>query len=120
MKRVVIESPLSATSREGIEENKKYARRAMLDCISRGEAPFASHLLYEGDEILNDLVQSQRNIGISMGLEWGRMADVVVVYADRGVSKGMQMGMDFYRHCSIPIEYRYLDRPKDVVEAESE
>ena len=47
MTRVVLVSPLRADTRGGIEDNKRYARRCMRDCLSKDEAPFASHLLYE-------------------------------------------------------------------------
>lgn len=115
MIRVVIESPLNAPTREGIEENKAYAKRAFCDCVSRGEAPYASHLLFDQPGLLDDLVLRDRNLGINLGLEWGRLAHKVVVYADRGVSKGMQLGMDFYRHHGLPIEFRYLDCDIDAV-----
>jgi hypothetical protein len=42
MRRVIIESPYSGD----VETNVAYARAALRDCLSRGEAPLASHLLY--------------------------------------------------------------------------
>ena len=38
------------------------ARRAMLDCLKRGEAPFASHLLYT--QALDDSDAAHRKLGI--------------------------------------------------------
>ena len=40
-RRVIVESPYAGD----IETNVAYARAALRDCLSRGEAPIASHLL---------------------------------------------------------------------------
>jgi hypothetical protein len=109
MTRVVIESPLGAPDRAGIEDNKRFARECMKDCLSRDEAPYASHLMFDQPGLLDDLNPNERNLGITAGLAWGEQAHKVVVYMDRGVSSGMQRGIDYYRHRGIPIEYRYLD-----------
>lgn len=42
MRRVVIESPYAGD----VERNVRYARASLSDCLRRGEAPLASHLLY--------------------------------------------------------------------------
>jgi hypothetical protein len=110
MLRVVIESPLNALTREGIEENKSYAKRCVIDCLRRGESPYASHLFFDQPGILDDLKADDRKRGIQAGLMWGSQAHKVVVYMDRGISKGMQLGIDFYRHQGIPIEERWLDK----------
>ena len=39
MRLVVVESPYAGD----VEANLAYLRRAMRDCLLRGEAPFASH-----------------------------------------------------------------------------
>lgn len=107
--RVVIESPLNAPTREGIEENKIYAKRAMRDSLMREEAPYASHLLYDQPGILDDRIADQREAGMQSGFVWGEQAELVAVYIDRGISKGMQAGIDRYRHLGIPIEHRRID-----------
>ena len=108
MTRVVIESPLNDLTRELIEENKKYARRCMLDSLRRGEAPFASHVLYDHPDILDDMKPEERMLGITAGFYWGEMAELVAVYTDRGISSGMKRGIEFYRTHKIPVEYRSL------------
>lgn len=80
---VVIESPYAGE----VEKNVVYARRCMMDSLLRGEAPFASHLLYT--QILDDNVPSDRSLGIGAGWEWHRVADLIVFYTDRGWSRGM-------------------------------
>jgi hypothetical protein len=108
MVRVVVESPLGAPDRAGIEDNKTYARACVRDCLERGEAPYASHLFYDQPGVLNDLDPNERNMGMLAGMQWGAQAHKVVVYLDRGLSAGMQAGIDYYRHRGIPIEERYL------------
>ena len=44
--KVQLESPFGAPTRENIITNVAYALLAMRDSLGRGEAPFASHLLY--------------------------------------------------------------------------
>lgn len=90
MKRVVLESPYAGN----VERHVLYARRAMRDSIHRGEAPIASHLLYTQPGILNDLDPAERSLGISAGLEWGKLAECTVVYQDFGISRGMQLGIE--------------------------
>lgn len=117
MRRVTLESPFRTTtiklptSREiTIEEpeNVKYARACMQDCLLRGEAPFASHLLYTQEGVLDDSIPKERDLGIRAGLEYKRATDVTVVYHDRGVTSGMVWGIRFAKEIDHPIEYRTL------------
>lgn len=108
MRRVIIESPLNASTRKGIECNKEYARACMRDSLSRGEAPFASHLLYDQVGILDDIKDDERRTGINAGLEWGSIADLIAIYTDNGISPGMEEGIAHYRKIGIPIEMRSL------------
>ena len=113
MIRVIIESPLRSTSAGDYQRNKNYAVSCMRDCISRGEAPFASHLLYTTKGLLNDLKHDERTLGISMGFLWGECASKVVVYTDLGISEGMKLGIKYYNKLGIPIEYRKLAEVKE-------
>lgn len=74
--------------------NVRYARAAVRDCVLRGEAPIASHLLFTQPGILRDHVPEERNAGIEAGLAWGRVACATVAYCDRGISRGMELGME--------------------------
>jgi hypothetical protein len=102
MKLVVIESPYSGD----VEENVKYARKCVKDCLRRGEAPYASHLFYT--QVLNDLNRQERHLGIQAELDWGAKADLVAVYTDREISKGMEIGIEAAKKRGTPIEYRTL------------
>lgn len=105
MRLVLIESPLAGEYRE---RNIAYAKAAMLDCIARNEAPFASHLLYSQDGLLDDNDPDERRTGIECGLAWGAHAAATVVYSDLGLSGGMRMGIDRALDAGRPIEYRSL------------
>lgn len=104
MRRVIVESPYAGD----IATNEAYARAAMHDCFMRGEAPFASHLLYTQASVLRDDVPGERALGIEAGLLWGELADATVVYADRGISKGMQQGIERAEAAGRPVEVRSL------------
>lgn len=104
MKLVILESPFAGD----IEENIKYARECVRDSLSRGEAPIASHLLYTQEGILDDNIPEERQWGIDAGLAWKVVADKSVVYADRGISKGMEYGMKLAKEQGLEVEVRYI------------
>lgn len=108
MKLVVIESPLNAPTRAEIEENKDYAKLCVRDSLARGEAPYASHLFFDQPGLLDDLLPAQREQGMQAGFAWGARADLVAVYTDRGVSRGVQRGVDEARRRGQTVEYRTL------------
>lgn len=106
--RVIIESPFGNKDSSVVEENKVYARACMHDCFMRGELPFASHLLYTQEGILDDNIPEERSLGINAGLEWGKFAEATVVYTDKGISKGMEYGIKNAENNNRPIIYRSL------------
>lgn len=108
MKLVIVESPFGNADSRVVEENIRYARACMQDCLQRGEAPFASHLLYTQGGILDDNIPAERALGIRAGLAWGIKADASVVYTNRGISQGMHQGIVRALVQGRPIEYREL------------
>jgi hypothetical protein len=104
MKLVIIESPYAGD----IAANVDYARACVADALARGEAPFASHLLYTQPGILRDEVPAERQKGIAAALAWYRGADAAVVYTDRGISRGMELGIATAKAAGKPIEFRTL------------
>jgi hypothetical protein len=115
MELVIIESPFAGkgeTREERAadrEENINYARKAMHDCLMRGEAPYASHLLYTQDGVLDDTVPSERELGINAGFKWAEVAKKRVVYTDRGISKGMRRGIDEANRLGQEVEFRSIE-----------
>ncbi len=105
-RKVQFESPFGAPHADGIVCNVAYALVGMRDSLYRGEAPFASHLLYT--QMLDDTVPTERSMGILAGLVIGENADATVVYEDLGMSRGMEMGIDHARELGRPVEFRRL------------
>lgn len=104
MELVIVESPFAGD----VERNQNYARSAMKDCLLKGEAPYASHLLYTQDGVLDDKDLDQRKLGIEAGLCWGKMASKTVVYTDLGISSGMKQGIERALTEGRIVEYRSL------------
>lgn len=114
MKLVIVESPYAG--RGWIKwfdrwQNKRYARKCMRDCLNRGEAPYASHLLYTQLGVLKDHLAEQRLLGLKAGHAWTAKADYVAVYTDRGITTGMVLGVQKAKKLGIPVEERRLVRP---------
>jgi hypothetical protein len=105
-RRVIVETPYGAKNAAELADNIEYARRAMADCLFRGEAPFLSHLLYT--QVLDDEEPSHRRLGMLCGFVWGQCADAWVVYTDRGITNGMRAGIEVANDYHKPVEYREL------------
>jgi hypothetical protein len=108
MRLVIIESPYSSPDAAGLVVHREYALACMRDCLARGEAPLASHLLYP--LVLDEDAPDERTLGIQCGYGWGRHAELVVVYVDHGVSLGMARAIEHYADLKIPHVYRTLYR----------
>ncbi len=87
----VIESPFSAPDVDGIVRNVQYAILAVRDSLNRDEAPYASHLFYT--QMLDDNNTDERHLGIDAGLTICHHAEQTAIYADYGVSRGMEYGI---------------------------
>lgn len=110
MKRVIIESPFAPVIAGGDpRRNIEYAKACLLDSLKRGEAPFASHLLYP--QVLDDANPEQRKLGMEAGFAWMQVAEASCVYTDLGISGGMAKGVGIAEHYGIPVEYRTLGAP---------
>ncbi len=109
-KLVVLESPYAADTRKWHKIYTKYARKCMRDSLDRGEYPFASHLLYTQDGILDDKIPEERTRGIEAGYAWMEHARTVVFYMDYGLSPGMVSALAKAVSLGKKIEYRKLER----------
>jgi hypothetical protein len=115
MRRVILESPYAGD----IERNVAYARRCLRDCLRRGEAPIASHLLFTQPSALDDGKPEERKLGIAAGLAWLAAADAVVVYTDLGVSPGVRGAIEAAERAGLVIERRNLKAWSQTVHARS-
>ncbi len=91
-----------------VEENVKYARACLRDCLLRGEAPFASHLLYTQPGVLDDAIPEERKHGIEAGLAFRAVVKKSAIYVDRGISGGMKHGIEDAKKSGRTVEYRSL------------
>ena len=103
-RRVIVESPYAGD----IDKNERYARAAMRDCLLRGEAPLASHLLYTQPGVLDDATPDERQLGIECGFEWAAVAHAQVFYKDLGWSPGMEEAWRWGLRLGLAQEIRYL------------
>jgi hypothetical protein len=104
MRLVIVESPYAGD----VELNVAYARAALKDCLARGEAPLASHLLYTQPGVLDDNVLEERKKGIEAGLAWAIHAECSVIYEDPGISNGMAFGIQRALSEGRFVEYRKI------------
>jgi len=103
---VYLESPYAGN----VERNVEYAKRCMLDCISRDETPYVSHLLLT--QVLDDTIPHERELGIACGNAMRDGCHCTVVYLDYGVSKGMAYGIEDSVHKGIHVEKRFIGKNK--------
>lgn len=104
MKLVVVESPFAGN----VEANIKYGRACLRDSLMRNEAPIASHLLYTQEGVLKDTDPNERALGMLAGFHWNKHAEMVAVYQDYGISRGMEEGIKIAEKHGIPVEYRKI------------
>jgi len=104
MRLVILESPYAGD----VERNLEYGRACLADCLARGEAPIASHLLYTQPGVLDDSKPEERKKGIEAGFAWRIPADATVVYTDLGISSGMDDGVSHSVLYATKVEYRTL------------
>ena len=110
-KFVDIESPYSAPTTAEIKRNIRYARAAVRDCLLRGETPYASHLFFTQTGILDDNIAEDRILGINAGKYIiQKLGAMTVVYADLGISKGMEFGIALAKNDGRKIEFRSLGK----------
>jgi len=109
MKLVIVESPFAATHHSEAE-HITYARRCLKDCLQRGEAPYASHLLYTQAGVLDDTIPEEREWGIQAGFAFRQAVKETVVYADYGISAGMAYGIKNAMDLRHTIVYREIGK----------
>lgn len=110
---VIIESPY-AGNKEEIIRNENYARSAAIDCLSKGEIPFASHILYTQKGILDDKKPAQRRLGIEAGLTFGEICGKSVLYSDLGMTEGMVEGIEKAKNSGRNVEIRQVENFNDL------
>ncbi|MCL2455272.1 MAG: hypothetical protein FWD18_08260 [Micrococcales bacterium] len=93
-RRVILEIPHGADA--------GYERAAFLDSVGRGEAPISASALH---------AMLDEDDGSRVHEVWGVFAEATVVYADLGVTTGMQAAVDMARLSGREVEIRELGVP---------
>jgi len=104
MELVIVESPYTGA----IERNIRYAKRCMKGILKQGNCPFASHILYTQEGILDDDEESERSTGIRCGYKIGNNADKIIFFMDYGMSKGMVFALEHYTKNGSNIHFKYI------------
>lgn len=107
MKLVIIESPYAGD----VEGNLTYLRACIAECLSRGEAPFASHAIYTQPGVLRDDVPEERTLGIEAGFAWAEPAGEIAFYVDKGWSNGMKSAWIRHVRAGALVSIRKLGKP---------
>jgi len=101
-RRAILESPFAAS----VEKNRIYAIACARDMLSRGEAPFASHLIYP--QLFDKYTEENRQKGMAAGRVWIPAAELSVVYTDLGLTEGMLRGIAKAEAEGVLVERRRL------------
>lgn len=103
---VAIESPWAGLGAG--EKAKKYLRNCIRDSLARNEIPWASHCMLAWTEALYETDEEQRIEGINVNKRMLLRVDLIAVYTDHGVSKGMHEAVRWARMHGKKIENRRL------------
>lgn len=86
MQIVLVESPFRSSEFAETIENMRYLAWCMIDSLSRGEVPIASHGIYP--YVLPETKEG-RALGLLCRDELAKRADVIALYEERGSTLGM-------------------------------
>lgn len=117
-RRVIIESPFAGSDHYTQAETIEYAKRAMNHSLNLDEAPIAFHLLYPA--VLDDTSPIDRRLAMAAQFNWQSHAEIIAIYTDYGVSKGMRDAIDHYHNTSAKlanapkIEWRMIGRNPEM------
>ncbi len=88
--------PAASAPARARRRSTRSARRRSLDSFARSAG------------VLDDLNPRERALGIGGGFAWGAHASMTVVYCDRGISRGMLLGILDALRARRPIVVRSL------------
>ena len=114
-----IESPFKGHDWSETQKNLMYARACSKDCINRGERPYATHLYFTQRGILDDRIHEERMKGITFGKDIEESIFLAskfdkgiyvcsAFYTDRGMSKGMELGLEKAKTLGRDTVFRQL------------
>ena len=104
MKLVIIASPFAGDTKRNIAYGLACVKHSLL----HNEAPIAGHLLLTQPGILNDQLVGDRLLGMRAGFAWLRVANILAVYIDHGISPGMKQEIELAQIHKVPVSYRKI------------
>ena len=92
-KKIFVCSPYRGKTEEDVYRNIENAKKFCKFVASKGDYPFAPHLLYP--RFLDDSDEHERNVGIEAGVAFLEKCDEIWVFANKweDVSEGMKAEM---------------------------
>lgn len=101
--RVIALTPFAGEDVVNLQKFKRYSKRVIQDCISRGEAGIVvNSFLASTDSMTNQ----GRAIAIGSAVEWVKVAEVIAVYEDYGITPTMQTILNVAQQRNKRIEFR--------------
>lgn len=105
-KLIYVASPYGSPTREGIERNLEFVKKAGKAVIAGGHSPVIVHMMYPA--LLDDDVPEERALGCAMDLQILELCHALAYYAANGVSRGMDGEIRYALERGIPV-YRLAD-----------
>lgn len=102
---VAIESPYGGD----VQENLRYLRACMRDCLRRRETPLAAHGLLTQPGVVDEGDEAGQQLATEAGVVWTQYAHATVVYTDLGINRLMREAIARAEHEGREVEYRTLD-----------
>lgn len=113
--KVFICSPLRANEETSERLNKDFAKAWCLYASLMGHFAFAPHLYFT--QFLDDLNEDERIIGIELGKQFLREADVLWVFLNgrKEISSGMREEIELAEELGITIQYFHEDAALTII-----
>lgn len=101
--RVIALTPFAGEDTVNLQRFKRYSKRVIQDCISRGEAGIVVNAFLASTD---SMTTQGRAIAIGSAVEWVKTAEIVAVYEDYGITPTMQTILNVAQQRNKRIEFR--------------
>ncbi len=106
-KAVIVLTPFFGEDPAKARMFERYAVRAVKDSLNRNEAPLAAQLFFF-HFFNSNVVQIERDLGLTAQISWVRKCDKLVVYSDFGITQAMNAVLEVARLRNKPVEFRAI------------
>lgn len=108
LKMVVLETRFVSKDIKTMIMYRKFTLACIRGCLKRGEALYASHMMFAETNTLDEFSAEELTLGMVAGFLWSNQATKTVVYTDLGIGKGIAKGIETAKLNSKEIEYKTL------------